>query len=179
MPQGQHTPPISAEELVTRLRQGTKDSHEIELRGNKIPVRLLSMDEMLAIRAEARRDNAVANGDDSDYNCRVQKTTLKMATTVPVGSAPYLGDKVLHMLTVDEIGDLFMQYTWVLHRVNPSLEMISPDEFRAMVDAVKKKALTWRELPLKHLRAIAVALQEGALIPASASSHVDNSSGSS
>lgn len=142
----------TAEDLLARLRQGVKDVHQIELRGTVIPVRVLSADEMNRIRQEALKDTAISGGDETDKNLRVQKNTLILASTVPVGSGPMLAERVLGMLSVDEITFLFEQYIHVLDRVNPSLETISTEEFQALVVALKKKSISTRDLSLRQLR---------------------------
>lgn len=145
---------IKAEDILAKLRAGVREVHEIEIRGTVIPVRVLSADEMNRIRQEAVKDTTIARGDETDKNLHIQKTTLVMATTVPVGSAPMLSAKILGMLTVDEIAYLFDQYIGVMQRVNPSVETIDAQEFRALVDALKKKSISVKDLSLRQLRGI-------------------------
>jgi hypothetical protein len=145
---------LTAEDIVAKLRQGVRETYEIELRGTIIPVRVLSIDEMNRIRQQAIKDTAIKGGDETDRNLNVQQSTLMLASTVPMGSAPMLSNKVLGLLSVDEVTYLFEQYIGVLGRVNPSIDMISAEEFRSIVDVLKKKSISVRDLSLRQLRGI-------------------------
>lgn len=164
----------TAEDIVSKLRQGVRETYQIEMRGAVIPVRVLSADEMNRIRQQAIKDNAVAGGDETDKNLKVQEATLVLASQVPAGSAPMLSQRVLKMLTVDEITYLFEQYIGVLQRVNPSLDTISADEFRALVDALKKKSVSPKDLSLRQLRGICSHFVEGTQTQETATSPQDS-----
>jgi hypothetical protein len=151
---------MKAEDILAQLRAGVKETYEISLRSARIPVRILSVDEVNKIRAEAKKLAAIAGGDDTDQNLAIQKLTLSMATQVPKNTAPILSEKVLSMLTVDELSSLFNEFINVMERVNPSIEHISPEEFRALVDALKKNAITVKELSLRQKDAICIAYQD-------------------
>lgn len=154
------TPIVTAEEILARLRTGVKDSYEIKMRGAVIPVRVLSISEANMIRSRARKTAVLNQGDETDVNLQIQKETLSLASCVPTGSAPILSEKVLAMLTTDEICFLFEEYIGVMERVNPSVEQILPEEFRALVDALKKKAVSVRDLSIHQRNAICTAFVE-------------------
>lgn len=149
----------TAEEMLARMRAGVKEVYDIRVRDLLIPVRVLSVDEMNAIRHEAKRK--LMTGDDVDQALAVQKSTLLLASTIGgKGSVPTLSEKFLGLMSTDEINFLYNEYVKVLDEVNPSLQTIPPEEFRALVDHVKKKALTSRDCSLHQLRAIFSAFQD-------------------
>lgn len=148
--------PLSSEELLVKLRQGKKTSEEIRMGGLTIPIRVLSCDEINSIRREANRIKASIQGDDTDRNLEIQKNTLKLASNVS-GGIPFLGDKLLSMMTLDEITYLYDEFIRFMDSVNPSLDQITPEIFRSLIDALKKKIISPRELSLVHLRAICIA----------------------
>jgi hypothetical protein len=148
---------LEQSEVLRRLRVGVKEVYEIDLRGMKIPVRVLSNSEFMEIRGYAKKNVATRGGDKLDEDVETERLTLQYASTVPKGSAPLLGEKVLRDLAVDELNYLYNEYMTVLDRVNPSLESIQPEEFRLIVDALKKNVITARDCSLRQLRAICTA----------------------
>jgi hypothetical protein len=153
-----HPKIITAEDMLKKLRAGTKEVHEIKMREMVIPVRVLSVDEMNAIRRDSIKQMTLLAGDETDRNLSTQKTTLKMASTI--NGAPVLGDKLLSLLSTDEINFIYNEYVKVMDDVNPSMEFISPDEFKALVEALKKNVITTRDCSLRQLKAICTAFQD-------------------
>ena len=147
----------SAEDILQKMRDGVKEVYEIRMRQMTIPVRILAIDEVNAIRNESIRHSALSQGDETDKNVHIQKTTLKLASNITKGGGPILGDKLLGLLTVDELNYLYEEYIQILDTVNPSLETIPATEFRAMVDALKKNLVSSKELSIRQLRAICTA----------------------
>lgn len=174
-----NTPPIivSADDLLKRMRNGIKESYEIELRGTPVPVRVLSLDELTSIRKEAIKHQMITNGDETDRNVYIQKTVLKMASTVTKGTAPLLGDKILTLMTLEEISHLYGEYTKIMDDLNPAIENLRPEQFRALVDAVKKKSITASDCSLRQLRAIFTAYADLVAKPESQHSHQDSGHG--
>jgi hypothetical protein len=149
-----HPKIIQAEDILAQLRAGVKETHEIVLRSARIPVRILSIDEVNKIRAEAKKLAMISGGDETDQNLQIQKLTLQLATQVPKNTAPILSEKVLALVTLDELTTLFNEYINVMERVNPSIEHIPPEGFRSLVDALKKNAITVKDLSLRQKDAI-------------------------
>jgi hypothetical protein len=151
-----HEPPqiTRVEDILAKMRMGVKEVYEIRMRDMTFPVRVISMDEQAQIRREAIKLAAAMGGDDTDKNCAIQKMSLKVASTLSPGGAPLISDSLLSKLTLDEVKFLFEDYIRVMDGVNPSLEMIPPDHFRAMVDALKKNSLGAKDLSLLQLRAV-------------------------
>lgn len=152
-----HTPVITAEELLAKARAGTQEIHTISLRDLTIPVRVLSIDEINAIRRQAAMNSAMRQGDETDRNLETQKTVLRMATTVKVGGVPMLPEKLMNLFSMDELKYLYEEYLAIMDTVNPSLEFMSPEQFRALVDALKKNTISSKELSFRQLRAISIA----------------------
>lgn len=147
----------TAEDLLLRMRAGTKEVHEIHMRDLTIPVRVLSIDEVNNIRRSSIVETQKKAGDDTDKNLTVQKLTLKLASTLVKNGAPLLSDKLLSLLSVDEVNYLYEEYIKVMDSVNPSIETIDPEVFRNLVDALKKNNVTWKDLSLRQLRGICTA----------------------
>jgi hypothetical protein len=150
---------LSAEDLLARMRAGTKEVYEIKMRQLALPVRILSLDEMLDIRNRMMVQNAKVVGDQANLASLVQKETLRFATTIG-GQPGILSDRLLGMLSLDEIQFLYAEYTKVTEEVNPSLEAVSPEKFEMLVDAIKKNSVTASDLSLVQLRAVFLAYQD-------------------
>lgn len=150
---------VTAEDLLAKMRAGTKELHEIRLRDLVIPVRVLSIDETNAIRRQAIQDATMKSGDEVDKNVAIQKSTLKLASTMTKGGGPMLSDKLLNMMSVDELGFLYEEYIKVMDDVNPSIDRMTEDQFKVLVEAVKKNHLSARDLSLSQLKAIFSAFQ--------------------
>lgn len=163
--------------LIAKMRAGTKEMYEISIRELVIPVRILSIDEINQIRREAAQTVARTSGDDTDRNLHIQKTTLTLAASF--GGISMLSDKFYAAahISVDEINYLYNEYIRVLDSVNPSLEQISHEQFRAIVDGLKKNTVTSNDLSLQQLRAICSAYQELIQRQVTHSSQPDNSLG--
>lgn len=148
---------VTADELLAKMRKGIKEVHEIRMRDLTISVRVLSVDEMNTIRRDAARVSAISSGDETDRYLTAQKYTLKLASALQQNGAPLLSDKILGMLTVDEVNYLYEEYMRVMDSVNPSMETVSSEQFQEVVNALKKNTISSRDLPLLQLRAICTA----------------------
>lgn len=148
---------VTAEDQLERMRAGTKAIHEIRMRDMVIPVRVLSIEEIQAIRREAIQKTSNMGMDDTDKHIMIQKITLKMASTIVKGGGPTLGDKVLGLVSLDELQYLYDEYIRVMDAVNPTLQTIEPEAFRALVDALKKNSVSSKDCSLLQLRAICSA----------------------
>lgn len=151
---------LSAEDLLRRMRAGTKEVYIIRMREQEIPVRVLSIDEIAQIRREAISQAAKLGGDETELNLWKQKLTLKLASAVTADKVPMLSEKLLGLLSLDEVQYLYEEYIRITDAVNPSLELMSPERFKSMVDALKKNHLSSRDCTLLELRVICSAFQE-------------------
>lgn len=158
---GEHPPQIlTAEDLLQKLRAGTDEVHEVIMRGVSIPVRVLSQSEYNRIRKDSIQATVMEDGDETDKNIRIQKATLMLASTLKHGAAPMLSDKLLDKMTNDELSFLYEEYVAKMDTVNPRLEQMSEDEFKAIVEALKKNSVTSKDLSIRQLRAICTAFQD-------------------
>lgn len=151
---------VSAEDLLAKLRAGTKEVYEIKMRQLTIPVRMLSLDERLEIRHRCQIENAKMGGDQANLASLVQKQILRYAASLSDGSPGVLSDRLLAMLTLDEIIHLYNEYQKVCEEVNPSLEQMQPEQFQALVDAAKKNSVGPSDLSLPQLRAVFLSWQD-------------------
>lgn len=149
--------PLTAEELIVKLRQGKKTVDEIRMGGLVIPVRVISCDEVNQIRREAIRKTALVQGDETDKNLEIQKNTLKLASTLNPGTGSFLTDKLLTLLSYDEISYLYQEFIRFMDNVNPSFETITQEMFRSIIDALKKKIISTKDLSLHQLQVICTA----------------------
>jgi hypothetical protein len=150
---------FSAEDILAKMRDGVKSTSEIRLRKMSFPVRILSIDETNAIRREAIREAKLGNGDEVDRNLAIEKSTLMLASTPP-GGGPGLPDKVLGLLTVDELHHLYNEYVKIMDDVNPAVEDITQEQVKALVEAIKKNSVSARDLSLWQLRVIFSLFQD-------------------
>lgn len=159
--EGENAPSITtADDLLKKLRFGTEEVHTIVMRGVEIPVRVLSQSEYNKIRKDAIQATVVEGGDETDKNIRIQKATLMLASTLRHGQAPMLSDKLLDKLSNDELSFLYEEYVAKVDSVNPKLEQMTDDEFKAIVEALKKNTISSRDLSLRQLRGICTAFQD-------------------
>lgn len=172
------TPPehITTEEILRRMRMGVSEDYYITLREMKFPMRIISIDELTAIRREAIRLTTLASGDETDTKVHIQKTVLMLASRMQ-GGMQTITEKLMKFFTVDELNFLYEEYIKIMDDANPSIEKTTPEQFRALVDAVKKKAITSKDCSLHQLRAIFNAYQDLILRLEEAKQQKDNSSG--
>lgn len=158
--EGQSPGITSADDILAKMRAGKKQAFEMKLGDQLIPVRVLTIDETTAIRREALAHMARVGGDETDKNVYIQKTSLKVASTMSEGSGPLLSDKLLGKLSLDEISYLYDEYVKLMDQANPTLETISSEHFRVLVEAVKKNLVSSKDLSLVQLKAIFTAFQD-------------------
>lgn len=168
---------VTAEDLLKRMRAGTKEVYEIKCRDLAIPMRILTIDELNLIRRDAIKHAAMHGGDEAEKNVQMEKTVLKMASNITPKGAPMLSDRLLGLMSVDEINHLYSEYVKIMDDVNPAIEQLNEGEFRALVEAVKKNSVSWSDLSLRQLRAIFTSYQDMIQRQATHVSHKDNSSG--
>lgn len=152
--------PMTPEEFVAGLRMGKQKVGRIKMGIKEIPVRVLSCDEINAIRHEGMAYQARIHGDETDKNLFIQKSTLMNASSVTHTSAPVLSEPILKHLTLDEISYLYEEYIQFMDGVNPGLEQISPERFRELVELLKKNISSWRDCTMPERRAIFTAFVE-------------------
>lgn len=162
---------VSAEDILAKMRAGVKETYEIRMREQVFAVRILAMDEIAAIRREAIKHQLSLGGDDTDKNVYIQKATLTKATTLSKATPSMLSERLMGMLSLDEVKYLYEEYIRVMDAVNPAIEHMDPAEFRALVDALKKNILGSRDCSLLQLRAICSAFQELIQNPGTQNSH--------
>lgn len=150
---------VSKADFLKLMRQGTKESYEFYVRGAKFTVRVLSIDEQTMVRRQAHLAMAnVPGADETDINVEVQKSTLRLATQIDgINSVP---PQIFDAMTADEIGLVYDQWLKIMDDVNPSLQVMTEEQFRALVEAVKKKSYSSRDCTLLQLKAIFNAFQD-------------------
>jgi hypothetical protein len=154
------TPILSAEDILAQMRAGVQTVREIRLRDAHIPLRIISIDEINMVRREALKDQFLQKGDETDKNLAIQRYSLKLASDINKNGTPTLSDKLLSIMSVDEINHLYNEYIKFMDDANPSIESIEPEKFQLLVEAVKKNIITSKECSLLQLKAIFSAFQD-------------------
>lgn len=153
-----HAPEITTvDDLLKKMRAGVSDVHNIRMRELTIPVRVLSQDEYNQIRRAAKIQTEHDGGDDTDVNVLMQKLVLAKASEAKPGSPGILSDKLLGRLSNDELSYLYSEYIRVNDLVNPNIEAMTEEQFRMIVEALKKNTISPRDLSLPQLREICTA----------------------
>jgi hypothetical protein len=169
---------VTAEDMIARFRAGIQETYEIRLRKIPIMVRVLSIDEINGIRRQAKQTAAlIKGGDETDANVEIQKTTLTLASTIK--GIPLLTDKVLGMFSLDEVQYLYNEYIKVMDEVNPNLDSMTNEQFRSLVDALKKSEITANDCSIPQLKEICSAYVDLILRQELVDLHKANSSGGS
>ena len=155
------TPPtiVSADDMLKKLRAGVKEISDITVRGLTVTVRIISINEMLDIRAKAKSISATRNGDRTLEDALVQQLSLIAASTIGKG-APGLPESFLSKISLAELTLIYEEYLKFYDECSPSLERIDNLQMQALVDAIKKNSITWRDCSLSQLRAVFTLYQD-------------------
>jgi hypothetical protein len=155
------TPPaiVSADDMLKKLRAGVKEISEINIRGLSFVVRIISINEMLDIRAKAKSIASTRNGDITLENALVQQLTLIAASTINKG-APGLPESFLSKVSLSELTLIYEEYLKFYDDCNPSLERIGQAQMEALIEAIKKNTISWRDCSLSQLRAVFMLYQD-------------------
>lgn len=147
----------TVDDLLKKMRAGINEVHDVKFRDLTIPLRVLSQDEYNTIRRNAKITNETNGGDETDFNIMMQKMALIRASEVRPGTPGVLSEKLLSRLTNDELAFIYGEYVRVNDMVNPNIEAMSEEQFRMVVDALKKNTISSRDLSLPQLREICTA----------------------
>lgn len=150
----QASEPILATDILARMRMGKQTVSEIRMGEQVIPVRVLSAAEVNAIRHAARAEVAKTHGDETDENLYIQRVTLQLASQIDPKGIPFLTDKIMQHLSIDEMSYLYSELIKFWEQFNPSLEQITPEKFRLLVDALKKNRISWNDCSMPERKAI-------------------------
>lgn len=155
MKRGGEPPEIeTVDDILKKMRAGIDEVHEIRLREMRFQIRVLSQDEFNQIRRDAKMETDTNGGDETDKNVRIQKMVLIRASAVKLGTPGKITDKLLSRLNQDEMEFLYNEYVRVMDNMNPNIEAMTVEQFRLIVDALKKKTITSRDLSLPQLREV-------------------------
>ncbi len=146
---------VDPKEMLARFRAGATYCGSVYLREQMIDFRILTRDEEMEIRRKSMAHAAKHGNDSTERNDFIQKHTISLATNI--NGQPQLPISIFKELTSDELDYLYNEYVKIRDDSNPSLEVMSPEQFNAICDALKKKALGSKDLSLPQLRAICSA----------------------
>lgn len=123
-------------------RHGVDYAAQITCRNLRVLVRPLSISELQKITATVI--NRLEMLDEKERNplaenLLVAKETLRVASTSDVDKTDEkLTEYILDRMTPSEVQHLLKQYHAMCDRVNPSLDLLTPEELQKLVDALKK-----------------------------------------
>lgn len=144
-------------ELLGKFREGNAYAGTIKFRGGEIDLRILTRDEEMDIRRKAIKHASAYGGDETEKNDFIQRYTISLASNI--NGQPTLPITLFSKMTGDEFDFLHEEYIKIRDDNNPSLEKMTMEQYEALVDAVKKNAVGWKDLSLRQLRAIFSAYQ--------------------
>jgi hypothetical protein len=175
---GESAPEITTvDDLLKKMRQGCDAVHEIKMRGLTIPIRLLSQDEWNQLRRTAKMEKEAHGWDETDYNVRLQRFVLLRSCEIKPGTPGILSEMLMAKLTTEELGFLYSEYIRVNDLVNPNIEVMNEEQFRVIVDSLKKNNISSRDLSLPQLREICTAFVDLIQRLEDQQRQMDNSSG--
>lgn len=134
-------PPRTIPEIEA-MRMGTSYRGTISARGFTLPVRPLSMGEMIRVSSEVIAEMARLPESNrlklTESTLMAQKTLVTASTTDVGTNDPHFTEAIAQRCTPDELQYLFDQYIDLCDRVNPMLEEVPKDEMLALVQELKK-----------------------------------------
>lgn len=144
----------SPAELLKRLRQGYKQDIMFKMGGLDVPCRIMPADEQVQAISNAKLKLKIPTGHDKELleSIAVQKAVLMNGCTVE--GIPHLPMKLLDKLSSDELSKLYDKYMNEIKFVDPEFEALSFTEVGELIDAVKKKEVTTKDLYTWQLAAI-------------------------
>lgn len=131
-------------EQIDAMRQGVEYRFPVTLRGFAIMMRPLSMGETLQVASRVVERMQMAPKEQMHRMTEhtfLAGETLVLASTTDVGTNdPRLTELIIQRMTPDELQSMFKQYVAGCDRCNPSLELLKPEEVRAMAAELKKNS---------------------------------------
>ena len=147
-------------DLLTAMRFGVDYTFTVKVRNLELKVRPLSVVERIEVVNDTREQVSQMKEHartELVYLSILAMRTLEMATTPEPRSQvkPRITVAVLERMTNDEVTALYQAYIDGCDRVDPSVETLSDTRLGELVNAAKKKAYNWTELPRPHLEQLA------------------------
>ena len=135
----------SPESQLKRIRQGYKEKLVIKMGGLDVPCRIMSAEESVKCISNAKFNLKIPEGHDRELleSIAVQKAILKEGCNV--GGVPYIHDRLLDLLSSDELGEFYDTYMAEIKFVNPEFEALQAEQIAQMIDDVKKKKTTAKD----------------------------------
>jgi hypothetical protein len=138
----------TAQELLAALRSGNNQKLELTVGLAVIPCRLVNAIEEagIIVRAKPKADKINPDGIKRELieSVCIQKDILAAATTI--NGMPGLPLGFLDLLTNPELEAIYDQYISLCHTINPNIQSLSQDEILQVVDGIKKKSLSTKNL---------------------------------
>lgn len=174
---GPRTPSQKELPILELMREGVDYRFELKIRALSLKARPLANIELINANVEASKRLTALDElgrVEVTRSVLIAQEILRAATSSDVGAQDSpLTDYIIERMSPDETQELYKQYLSGVERVNPSLESLSEEEIRALVEQVKKspnRAYALTELSFLGLRAICLALLKDGDLPQVSSS---------
>lgn len=146
----------SAEDLLRAMRKGNSQRLEIGMGEFKFPVRLLSAHEEATIAVKAAQSSQRANPTGLKreiFEAQATMIALLVAATL-IDNAPSVPPRFFELLTSEELGTLYDEYTTLNKTVNPNVQDMKAEEIAVIVDDIKKKKRVAKDFYTYQLAAV-------------------------
>lgn len=124
------------------MRHGVDYRQRVSIRGFEIYVRPLSIMETNQVAATVQEKLSMlpesARHRLTEHTLLAKETLINASTSDVGANDARITDHILDRMTNAEIHYLYKQYVAAMDRVDPSLEQMSPEDLRALVDELKK-----------------------------------------
>lgn len=147
------------------MRQGVDYRLEVKIRGFSTLMRPIAISESAQIAANVQKELRALPEEAKNSiteNLILAKHTLQTASTSDVGKTdPSITSLMMDRMTTDELQYLHKQYLAVCDKVNPMLEIMSPEAIAEMVEEIKKNSSVLTELSFMELANVCRFLIKG------------------
>lgn len=151
------------DDILRALRFGVDYTFTIKVRQLEIVVRPLSLTERVRVTNDVLADLSKQPAEQRTAlaeSSLLAIRTIELATTPEPNSkaAPTLPAQLLERFTNDEVAAVYKAYMDGLEILDPSMETLTSERLKELVEAAKKNPSALRELARPHLETLAVFL---------------------
>lgn len=131
---------VTAEDLLSKLRNGNSQKLEIGLGGLKFPVRLLDATEEATLQAQGATEAVLKTPNGAKVEIfEAQITMKKILIAASTINGQGLPPRFFELIGTKELVALYDQYISLNHTINPSIQSLTQEQLLALVESVKKK----------------------------------------
>lgn len=127
---------------LVQMRMGVSYRMPVRIRNFSVMLRPLSLAEQVQVASETASDFSALPKDmkhNLSEHTLLAKNTLVKASTPDVDTAsPSLTGELITRMTAEEVVALFKEYTTIVDKCNPLLEVTPLEDLQGLVNEVKK-----------------------------------------